>query len=189
MKRLLEALKKKMMKNKTFIIVVIIIYALTTVHYFYSSFFSQLYFYLKNGNVVDLEYYYIEAPFPKWVISGRDDFGYVMSVKKDFRYAISTAENESIDIAISRSVGKPNDPDFELVSTVLCWKAEEAIYKSYDGFYGIKRLYSDFKGGYVMLFHSEDFRFYLIITSYKPTEENEKYLDLLLNSVKKKSGV
>lgn len=176
MKNCLFALKTK---NKILIIFIVVSYSSVFIDYFYHSFFTRLYYYFKNGNIVDLEYYYIDLPFPKWYILYNTDFGYTVSAK----------ENESIDIAISKSVGQPNDPDIELVSTVLCWNPVSKTFESYNEVKGTKYLYSGFEGKYVMLFLSDDSRFYLIITSYDLTEENEKYLDLLLNSIKKKNNV
>ncbi|MDR0664626.1 MAG: hypothetical protein LBF86_03795 [Helicobacteraceae bacterium] len=175
--------------KKAYIILFIISCSISVIIHYFGFFFIQLCFYLKNGNLIDLKYYYVELPFPKWVISGNDNFGYAVSAKNDFSYAISTAENESIDIAISRRVGQPNDPDSEMVSTILRWKALAITFVSYKEVEGTKYLYKGLEGKYVMLFLSDDRRFYLIVTSYDPTEENEKYLDLLLNSVKKKPDV
>jgi hypothetical protein len=186
MRRLIDDWKKH---KKICIILLALSSLISVILHFFGFFFIQVYFYLKNGNIIDLEHYYIELPFPKWIISGSDDFGYVASAKNNFSYTMSAAKNKSLDIAISRNVGQPNDPDYELVSTVLCWNAESTMFIDNNGITGIKYLYSNLEGKYVMLFLSDDRLFYLIITSYDPTEENEKYLDLLLNSVRKKDNV
>jgi hypothetical protein len=165
----------KILKSKTFVVSIVVCYSFIAIVYLNNAFFSQLYFYVRNGNIVDLKYYYIELPFPEWSLA-YDNLGYrIISINREY-------------FDIPQSTGKPEDLDAE--ETLKIIDPAVVLQKSYVGISGTQYISApDCFDGHYLLFLSNDKLFYLIKYPYSLTEENEKYLDLLLNSVRKKDNV
>jgi hypothetical protein len=135
----------------------------------------QAFFYVKNGGVVDLEYYYVEPPFPKWYIR----------IKNEFRYILLSDKND--EVVFFRQLDEPDELNPDLVLKLS--RIIDVYNKTYADVNGTIYVALNKNNNYTIYFLSSDLHFYLLMFPDSLTEENEKYLDLLLNSVKKKPNV
>jgi hypothetical protein len=164
--RILFMVMNKSNKNKILISVYAFLCALLIVNYFCP--FYKIYYYFINGQIIMLEHYKINLPFPQWIFNGNNKYLFVISSDKD-----SIAE-----IAI----------DYRNVEMDYLLKACDQIrqeYKIYKNISGTEYMCDQIDVGLTLYFLSDDKFLFIRAQDYQVSKRNAALYTALFDSIEK----
>lgn len=150
-------------------LLLILMIALVAHGIFKSMILTKIYYYLKNGQQMQLEHYQINLPFPEWVWVGQSGITYVLSA------------------------GKINDKDI-FAEIAIDYRNVQLDYllKSCDDIFGERKQFNYIQGtmyicrnkeNHIMYFLSDNKYFFLRADPYFPDQDIKNSYINLLNSI------
>lgn len=153
-------------QHKGLVAVALFIMVLVIIHKIEPFVFIKLFFYVKNGQTIELDHYKITLPFPEWIYYGKSKFMYVVS-----------SNDMTAEIAIDYR-------DVELDFLLNQCASVEQTNKTYNEVSGQEYLCS-IDNTITMFFLSNDNYIFIRTEPYLQDDKNSRLYELLFNSIRK----
>jgi hypothetical protein len=153
-------------KSKMLISVFTFFIILLISNHFYPLFLVNIYYYFTNGQLIALEHYRVNLPFPQWVLNGKNKYLFIVSSDKD----------NFAEIAIDyRNIG--------IEYLLNACNHIQKKYKTYKNISGMEYLCDQTELGLTLYFLSDDSFFFLVARNYHANDDNAALYKTLFDSV------